>query len=111
MYFNRLMINYVNDSNEPEWKGYFYAAMMFLAAVIQSILLHQYFHRCFVVGMRVRTAVIATVYRKVDLHAYSIPLVFLSFLLLLYSAPCLCLLFPSSSFFSSIIHVDNIIII
>ena len=76
MYSNRLMINYVNDSNEPEWKGYFYAAMMFLAAVIQSILLHQYFHRCFVVGMRVRTAVIATVYRKVDSFGFLvIPLV------------------------------------
>ena len=42
-----------------------YTALMFLAAVVQSLCLHQYFHRCFVVGMRVRTAVIAAVYAKV----------------------------------------------
>ena len=61
----RLMINYVSDPEEAAWKGYFYASLMFLAAVVQSILLHQYFHRGFITGMRIRTAVIAAVYKKV----------------------------------------------
>ena len=59
------MINYTEDLSEPAWKGYFYAVLLFVAAVVQSLLLHQYFHRCFVVGMRMRTAIIAAVYQKV----------------------------------------------
>ena len=62
---NRLMIQYVSDPEEAAWRGYFYAALMFIAAVIQSILLHQYFHRAFITGMRIRTAVVAAVYKKV----------------------------------------------
>ena len=61
----RWMINYVNDPDEASWRGYFYACLLFIAAVIQSLLLHQYFHRCFIVGMRVRSAVVAAVYEKV----------------------------------------------
>lgn len=61
----KLMINFTQDMSEPDWKGYFYAVLLFLAAVIQSLFLHQYFHRCFIIGMRIRTAVIAAVYRKV----------------------------------------------
>ena len=38
---------------------------MFFNALVQSLILHQYFHRCFLVGMRVRTAIIAAVYKKV----------------------------------------------
>ena len=59
------MIGYVKDENEEAWKGYFYAALLFLTAIVQSIILHQYFHRCFLVGLRIRTGVIAAVYRKV----------------------------------------------
>ncbi len=47
------------------WKGYLFAVLMFVASLIQSIILHQYFHHCFTVGMRVRTAIVASVYRKV----------------------------------------------
>ena len=65
--YSRLMVQYVHNEDEPEWKGYFYTALMFIAAVVQSIILHQYFHRCFITGMRVRTAVIAAVYRKVHI--------------------------------------------
>ena len=63
---DRLMIRYVSDLDEPEWKGYFYACLMFLTAVVQSLLLHQYFHRAFITGMRIRTAVVAAVYKKVQ---------------------------------------------
>ena len=59
------MIQYVQDPSEPEWKGYFYAILMFVVAVARSLILHQYFHRCFLVGLRTRTGVISAVYRKV----------------------------------------------
>ena len=65
IFYLRLMINYVNDPEEAEYTGYLYALLMFCAAALQSILVHQYFHRCFVVGMRARTALIAAVYQKV----------------------------------------------
>ena len=59
------MIRYVQDPSEPAWKGYFYAILMFVVAVARSLLLHQYFHRCFLVGLRMRTGVISAVYTKV----------------------------------------------
>ena len=59
------MINYTSDPTIAGWQGYFYAVLLFVTAVIQSLCLHQYFHRCFVVGMRIRTVVVAAVYKKV----------------------------------------------
>ena len=59
------MINFTNDPTEPSWHGYLYAFLLFMVAVIQSLFLHQYFHRGFTLGLRMRTAIIAAVYRKV----------------------------------------------
>ena len=42
-----------------------YAAVLFVVAVIQSICVHQFFIKCMVVGMRLRTAVMSIVYKKV----------------------------------------------
>ena len=39
---------------------------MFFLAAIRSILLHQYFHRCYTVGMRIRAGLIAAIYKKVQ---------------------------------------------
>ena len=61
----RLMISFTQDENEPDWKGYLYAALLFFTAVIQSLFLHQYFHRCFTLGLRIRSAIVAAVYKKV----------------------------------------------
>ncbi|XP_054570748.1 multidrug resistance-associated protein 1 [Eptesicus fuscus] len=60
----KLLINFVNDKKAPNWQGYFYTAVLFLSACLQTLMLHQYFHICFVSGMRVKTAVIGAVYRK-----------------------------------------------
>lgn len=46
------------------WKGYLYAFLLLLTAIIQTLVLSQYFHRMFVVGLRMRTALIAAIYRK-----------------------------------------------
>uniref|UniRef100_A0A7N5JPI8 Multidrug resistance-associated protein 1 n=1 Tax=Ailuropoda melanoleuca TaxID=9646 RepID=A0A7N5JPI8_AILME len=60
----RLLINFVNDQKAPDWQGYFYTALLFVSACLQTLVLHQYFHICFVSGMRIKTAVIGAVYRK-----------------------------------------------
>lgn len=55
----------MKDENAPLWKGYFYAILMFLLSCLQSLFNHQYMYTCFTVGMRVKTAVMGLVYRKV----------------------------------------------
>ncbi|XP_012587108.1 PREDICTED: multidrug resistance-associated protein 1 [Condylura cristata] len=60
----KLLINFVTDKSAPAWQGYFYTALLFVSACLQTLVLHQYFHICFVSGMRVKTAVIGAVYRK-----------------------------------------------
>jgi len=49
---------------EPAYRGYIIAVTMFVVAVVQTLLLHQYFHRAFMTGMRVRAAVVTAIYRK-----------------------------------------------
>lgn len=66
--FCRMLIEYVEDDHDTagRWKGYVYAGSMLVAAIIQSIFLHQYFHTMFTLGMRLRSAVIGLVYEKVS---------------------------------------------
>ncbi|XP_043474514.1 multidrug resistance-associated protein 1 isoform X1 [Leptopilina heterotoma] len=60
------LIKFVQNPNQDEhmWKGYFYAVILLLTAVFQTLILSQYFHRMFLVGLRIRTALIAAIYRK-----------------------------------------------
>ncbi|XP_064640179.1 multidrug resistance-associated protein 1-like [Lineus longissimus] len=60
----RYMINFTWDQSQPQWKGFLYASGLFGAAQIQSLVLHAYFHRCTVTGMRLRSAIVAAVYKK-----------------------------------------------
>ncbi|KAM9584296.1 multidrug resistance-associated protein 1 [Trichechus inunguis] len=60
----KLLIRFVNDKKAPDWQGYFYTALLFISACLQTLVLHQYFHICFVSGMRIKTAVIGAIYRK-----------------------------------------------
>nr|XP_014086909.1 multidrug resistance-associated protein 1 isoform X2 [Bactrocera oleae] len=53
-----------NSERQPEWKGIFYSALLFITAAAQTFILGQYFHRMFVVGLRIRTALINAIYRK-----------------------------------------------
>ena len=52
-------------SNE-KWKGYIYAFSMFLVSAVMSLIIHQYWQIVFVLGMRIRTAIIGMVYAKVN---------------------------------------------
>ncbi|XP_017012712.2 multidrug resistance-associated protein 1 isoform X6 [Drosophila takahashii] len=49
---------------QPEWKGILYAVLLFVLAAAQTFILGQYFHRMFIVGLRIRTALINAIYRK-----------------------------------------------
>lgn len=62
----RLLINFVNNSSAPSWQGYFYTTLLFICTCVQSLILQKYFHVCFVSGMRLRSAIIGAVYRKVQ---------------------------------------------
>nr|CAD7427423.1 unnamed protein product [Timema monikensis] len=59
----RLLISFV-EGDEPVWKGYLYAVLMLLTAALQTLFLAQYFNRMFIVGLRIRTALISAIYRK-----------------------------------------------
>jgi hypothetical protein len=72
--FTRLIIEYVEDKdneNMESWSGYILALAMFLIAMIQTICLQNNFHLTYTAGMRIRTAVIGAVYRKVNEHIFS----------------------------------------
>ncbi|XP_032086464.1 multidrug resistance-associated protein 1-like isoform X2 [Thamnophis elegans] len=58
------LINFVNDKSAPSWQGFLYTGLLFFTAGLQTLVLHQYFHICFVTGMRLKTAVIGAIYRK-----------------------------------------------
>ncbi|XP_041631913.1 multidrug resistance-associated protein 1 isoform X1 [Drosophila kikkawai] len=62
-----LIIGFVSDQEkdpQPEWKGIMYSVLLFILAAAQTFILGQYFHRMFIVGLRIRTALINAIYRK-----------------------------------------------
>ncbi|XP_070772711.1 ATP-binding cassette sub-family C member 2 isoform X2 [Enoplosus armatus] len=60
----KLMISFTQDTSKYTWEGYLYAVLLLVVAILQSLLLQQYFQRCFVLGMKVRTAIMTAVYKK-----------------------------------------------
>lgn len=64
----RLIIQFVDpgpgNDRQEKWKGLLYAILLFIVASIQTLVLAQYFQRMFVVGLRIRTALVSAVYRK-----------------------------------------------
>ncbi|GMT07512.1 hypothetical protein PENTCL1PPCAC_29686 [Pristionchus entomophagus] len=58
------LISFIQDENQPMYVGTTIAMMMFLVAAFQSMILHQYFHNMFRVGMNIRTVLTNAVYRK-----------------------------------------------
>jgi len=71
----KLMISFVESWNNPgdgsvevvpeeHWKGYFYAALLFCVVSLQSVLMSQYFRHMFIIGVKVRTTLISSLYKK-----------------------------------------------
>ncbi|KAG8311145.1 Canalicular multispecific organic anion transporter 1 [Homalodisca vitripennis] len=63
----KLLIGFTS-SQDSMWKGYFYAVLLAATATCQTLLLSQYFYRMSLVGLRIRTALISSIYRKVSLN-------------------------------------------
>ncbi|XP_006182975.2 LOW QUALITY PROTEIN: canalicular multispecific organic anion transporter 1 [Camelus ferus] len=60
----KLLISFASDRSIYLWAGYIYSILFFAVALIQSFCLQYYFQLCFVLGMKVRTTVMASVYKK-----------------------------------------------
>jgi len=58
-----LLIEHV-ESDDPTWKGYLYAILLFLASFGGTLMMNQYFYKMTIVGLRVRTTVIGALYKK-----------------------------------------------
>eukprot|EP01135_Chromosphaera_perkinsii_P011308 Nk52_evm89s2367 gene=Nk52_evmTU89s2367 len=58
----RLLIQFINDENEPAWHGYVYGGALTLVAWVTSILLQHYFAICFTTGLKLRSLLMAAVY-------------------------------------------------
>jgi hypothetical protein len=60
------LISFMSPSNdEPQWRGYFYASLMFIFPLFESLLNSQYEYRINLIGMRIRACVISVIYKKV----------------------------------------------
>ncbi|XP_076374474.1 multidrug-Resistance like Protein 1 isoform X2 [Megalopta genalis] len=59
----KLLIRFIEE-RESMWKGYLLAVLLLVTATFQTLILSQYFHRMFLVGLRIRTALTAAIYRK-----------------------------------------------
>ncbi|EJD44880.1 metal resistance protein ycf1 [Auricularia subglabra TFB-10046 SS5] len=60
-----------SDEPVPLLQGFAIAGLMFLAALTQTAILHQYFQRCFETGMRVRAGLVRALYAKALILAAS----------------------------------------
>lgn len=52
------------QGNEPAWRGFFYAGIMFVSALLESMFNNQYEYTLSVTAMRMRAAIIDAVYQK-----------------------------------------------
>ncbi|XP_006831305.1 PREDICTED: canalicular multispecific organic anion transporter 1 [Chrysochloris asiatica] len=60
----KFLIAFANNNNAYVWTGYIYSILFFIVALLQSICLQWYFQFCFMLGMTVRTTIMASVYKK-----------------------------------------------
>ena len=58
-----LLINFV-ETDEEQWKGYFYTVLICLVTFVNTVVNSQCFFLEYLVGLRVKTALISAIYRK-----------------------------------------------
>lgn len=63
-------VDYAAATRDPLWRGILYAVLLFVVASTQTLFLAQYFQRMFLVGLRVRTALVGAIYNKVTLSEF-----------------------------------------
>uniref|UniRef100_A0A4X2KAW1 ABC-type glutathione-S-conjugate transporter n=1 Tax=Vombatus ursinus TaxID=29139 RepID=A0A4X2KAW1_VOMUR len=62
-------LEFISDPEAPAWKGYFYAVLLFLSACLQTLFEQRHMYVFMVLELRLRTAVMGLVYRKVILSS------------------------------------------
>uniref|UniRef100_A0A8R1DMH1 ABC-type glutathione-S-conjugate transporter n=1 Tax=Caenorhabditis japonica TaxID=281687 RepID=A0A8R1DMH1_CAEJA len=60
----RQLISFIEDKNQPLWIGISIALLMFISSLVQSLILHQYFHEMFRLGMNIKSVLTSAVYSK-----------------------------------------------
>ncbi|CCL99693.1 uncharacterized protein FIBRA_01714 [Fibroporia radiculosa] len=63
-YISDYQISRFNSERPSPIEGFTIAIIMFSASITQTIVLHQYFQRCFETGMRVRAGLVTAIYQK-----------------------------------------------
>ena len=73
-----LLITFIGSKDPLAWRGYAYVAAMFIVACTSTVFCQNHWHVNLVIGMRLRTAIVGVIYRKVRwfvLFAYFCPMV------------------------------------
>ena len=61
----RLLIEFAEDFSKPDWMGYIMASAFLAIILLQSFFFHQLMFQSINLGLRVRTALISTIFKKV----------------------------------------------
>ena len=59
-----LLIEFIRNKEEPNWKGYFYVAILFLCNLVIVVSGHIFLHQMVIVSLQMRSSLISTIYRK-----------------------------------------------
>ena len=59
-----LVINFVHEQDEENWKGYFYAVLLSLNALVQALFINQSISYVLLCSCRVRTILTSAIYNK-----------------------------------------------
>ena len=60
-----LLITFIGSKDPLAWRGYMYVAAMFIVACTRTVFSQNHWHVGLVTGMRLRTAIVGVIYRKV----------------------------------------------
>lgn len=67
-----LFIEFMSKKDFPSWYGYVLAVSLFLVTIIAPLFREQYQRKCFLCGIRIRSALVWAIYRKVISIAHAI---------------------------------------
>jgi hypothetical protein len=59
------IIDFIKDKDQSVFIGYLFSILMFLSSIIQVFFINNFMHRIFVISMRVSSACMILVYKKV----------------------------------------------
>ena len=65
-FIHRLLIEFTENLYVPDWKGYVMASAFLAVILMQSFAFHQLMFQSVNLGLRVRSALIAAIFKKVN---------------------------------------------